>query len=162
MEEGFTCYLAVPLINKAKILGVLEIFERGHRPHDQDWVDFLNALAGQAAIAIDNFQLFDGLQRANTMLERRVAERTRDLYQANAELEHANRAKDEFLATMSHELRTPLNSVLGMSESLLEQRRGSLNEHQQKSLQIIEASGHHPSRRRDGPFPPRPTTTRGR
>ncbi|HET9913356.1 MAG TPA: PAS domain S-box protein [Anaerolineales bacterium] len=143
MEEGFTCYLAIPLINKAKTLGVLEIFERGHRPHDQDWVDFLNALAGQAAIAIDNFQLFDGLQRANTMLERRVAERTRDLYQANAELEHANRAKDEFLATMSHELRTPLNSILGLSESLLEQRRGSLNEHQQKSLQIIETSGHH-------------------
>jgi CheY-like chemotaxis protein len=44
---------------------------------------------------------------------------------------------------MSHELRTPLNSILGLSESLLEQRRGLLNERQQNSLQIIESSGHH-------------------
>jgi CheY-like chemotaxis protein len=44
---------------------------------------------------------------------------------------------------MSHELRTPLNSILGMSESLLEQRRGPLNDHQQKWLQVIESSGRH-------------------
>ena len=61
----------------------------------------------------------------------------------NAELEQANRAKDEFLATMSHELRTPLTSILGLSESLLEQRLGSLDEHQQKSLEIIVSSGSH-------------------
>ena len=83
------------------------------------------------------------LQSLNTELEQRVANRTQELVQTNIELEHANRAKDEFLATMSHELRTPLNSILGLSESLLEQRRGMLNEHQQRSLQTIESSGHH-------------------
>jgi CheY-like chemotaxis protein len=65
------------------------------------------------------------------------------LNRTNIELESANRAKDEFLANMSHELRTPLNSILGLSESLLEQRRGALNEHQEKSLQTIESSGRH-------------------
>jgi len=72
-----------------------------------------------------------------------VAERTAELNQTNLELKYANRAKDEFLATMSHELRTPLNSVLGLSETLLEQRRDPLSTRQQKSLQIIEASGRH-------------------
>jgi CheY-like chemotaxis protein/anti-sigma regulatory factor (Ser/Thr protein kinase) len=44
---------------------------------------------------------------------------------------------------MSHELRTPLNSILGLSETLLEQRRDPLTEYQQKSLEIISASGYH-------------------
>ncbi len=83
------------------------------------------------------------LRTLNSELEQRVAERTAEFYRMNVELEQANKAKDEFLANMSHELRTPLNSILGLSESLLEQRRGSLNEHQQTSLQIIESSGHH-------------------
>ncbi|HKI54479.1 MAG TPA: ATP-binding protein [Anaerolineales bacterium] len=83
------------------------------------------------------------LRGLNTQLENRVAERTLELNQTNAELEHANRAKDEFLAIMSHELRTPLNSILGLSESLLEQRSESLSERQQKFMQIIESNGHH-------------------
>jgi CheY-like chemotaxis protein/nitrogen-specific signal transduction histidine kinase len=78
----------------------------------------------------------DELRRFNTVLEQRVLQRTMELSQAN-------RAKDEFLANMSHELRTPLNTVLGLSESLLEQRRGPLNEKQIKSLELISASGQH-------------------
>ena len=142
-EEMFLSYYGLPLIVKEKVIGVLELFHRTIIERDQEWLDFLNTLAGQAAIAIDNAQLFDNLQRSNTELEQRVAKRTAELDHTNAELEHANRAKDAFLANMSHELRTPLNSILGLSESLLEQRRGSLNESQQKSLQIIEASGSH-------------------
>jgi PAS domain S-box-containing protein len=76
-------------------------------------------------------------------LEQRVLERIADLNRVNIELERAARAKDDFLAVMSHELRTPLSSILGLSEILLEQIRGPLNEYQQKSLHVIEASGQH-------------------
>jgi PAS domain S-box-containing protein len=141
--EQFVSYHGAPLIVKGKVLGVLEVFNRSFIERDQDWLDFFSTLARQAAIAIDNAQLFENLQRSNIELEHRVAERTAELNQANVELEHANRAKDEFLANMSHELRTPLNSILGLSESLLEQRRGQLNERQQNSLQMIESSGRH-------------------
>jgi len=37
---------------------------------------------------------------------------------ARSAAEHANRLKDEFLATVSHELRTPLNAILGWSQLL--------------------------------------------
>jgi putative nucleotidyltransferase with HDIG domain len=43
----------------------LEVFERKHRHHDQDWMEFLTTLAGQAAIAINNVSLFNDLQRSH-------------------------------------------------------------------------------------------------
>ena len=64
-DEGFTWYCAVPLISKGKTTGVFEVFEREHQSHDRDWMDFLNMLAGQTAIAVDNAMLFNSLQRSN-------------------------------------------------------------------------------------------------
>jgi PAS domain S-box-containing protein len=142
-DERFRSYLALPLVAKGDVKGVLEIFHRSHLEANSEWLDFLETLAGQAGIAIENAQLFEDLHRSNLDLERRVAERTAELNRTNAELERANRTKDEFLANMSHELRTPLTSILGLSESLLEQRHGSLTEYQERSLKIVESSGHH-------------------
>jgi PAS domain S-box-containing protein len=63
--EDFVSYYAVPLMAKGQIKGVLEIFHRVPHEHDAEWLDFLNTLAEQAAIAIDNVTLFDNLQRSN-------------------------------------------------------------------------------------------------
>jgi HD-GYP domain-containing protein (c-di-GMP phosphodiesterase class II) len=67
-EERFAGYYCVPLINKREIKGVLEIFQRTPLIPHQDWIDFLQTLAGQAAIAIESASLFDGLQRSNLEL----------------------------------------------------------------------------------------------
>lgn len=64
-SENFIAYYAVPLIAKGQVLGVLEIFNRSALSADEDWADFLNTLAGQAAIAIDNAVMFKDLQRSN-------------------------------------------------------------------------------------------------
>ncbi len=61
----------------------------------------------------------------------------------HAELARATRLKDEFLASMSHELRTPLNAVLGMSEALLDELCGVLDERQRKAVSTIAQSGQH-------------------
>jgi len=67
-NEGFVTYVGVPLIAKGKIIGVLEIYHRHPLNPDPEWMTFLETLAGQAAIAIDNIRLFEDLQSSNLQL----------------------------------------------------------------------------------------------
>ena len=67
-EEGFVTYFGVPLIAKGQIKGVLETFHRSPIEPDSEWRSFLETLAGQAAIAIDNSVLFEELQQTNMNL----------------------------------------------------------------------------------------------
>ncbi|HMB23114.1 MAG: HD domain-containing phosphohydrolase [Chloroflexota bacterium] len=64
-DEGFRSYYAVPLLTKGEVKGVLEIFNRSPLSPDREWVNFLETLGGQAAIAVENSMLFQGLQRSN-------------------------------------------------------------------------------------------------
>jgi len=83
------------------------------------------------------------LEEERASLAQRVNERTAKLSIANAELERANRLKDEFMASMSHELRTPINSILSISEVLSNDIFGKLNKEQLKALTDIDESGRH-------------------
>jgi putative nucleotidyltransferase with HDIG domain len=56
------------LIAKGQLKGVLEVFQRKPIDSDHEWLAFLGTMAEQAAIAIDNAQLFNNLQQTNTEL----------------------------------------------------------------------------------------------
>jgi signal transduction histidine kinase/BarA-like signal transduction histidine kinase len=62
------------------------------------------------------------LEEANSHLERKVGEKTKDLHEALVRAEDATKAKSLFLANMSHEIRTPLNAITGFSHLLLQQQ----------------------------------------
>ena len=62
----------------------------------------------------------------------------RNLEEARARLEDANRAKDVFLANMSHEIRTPLNGIIGLAAALSETLLPS-REHEM--VELIHQSG---------------------
>ncbi len=63
-HEGFIVYAVVPLMAKGKVQGVLEVLHRAPWNVDAEWQSYLEALAAQAAIAIDNAALFDELQQS--------------------------------------------------------------------------------------------------
>ncbi len=73
---------------------------------------------GQARISEQD--VFIGFVGASLdITERKLAEEQLEI--TRRELEHANKAKDQFMAALSHELRTPLTPVL-MSVQMLERR----------------------------------------
>lgn len=67
-REQFVGYYGVPLIVKGQVKGVLEVFHRSPLPPDTDREEFLENLATQAAIAIDNAELFEEIQRSHSEL----------------------------------------------------------------------------------------------
>jgi PAS domain S-box-containing protein len=84
-----------------------------------------------------------GRHRGFSLVIRDITERKRmedDLRRRAEDLEAANRAKEDFLATLSHELRTPLNAMLGWTRLL---RMGRLDEDaRNRALETIERNAH--------------------
>lgn len=77
------------------------------------------------------------LENVNEVLERQVAERTRELQKANEELSELDTVKVQFLNMLSHEIRTPLNGIKG-SVHLLKSRIE--NEELVQFLNILDQS----------------------
>jgi signal transduction histidine kinase len=83
------------------------------------------------------------LQRANSILEQRVQERTAELETARQIAEQANQVKSAFLASMSHELRTPLNAIINFTKFVARGVMGPVNERQISTLTNVITSGEH-------------------
>jgi PAS domain S-box-containing protein len=66
--EQFVTYIGIPLLAKGQVKGVMEIFQRAPLVLEPEGYAFLEMLAGQAAIAIDNSELFEHLQSSNAEL----------------------------------------------------------------------------------------------
>jgi PAS domain S-box-containing protein len=139
LQSGF----AFPIQLGNEIQGVATFFNHEMREPDETLLEMFTAIGRQIGQFIERQQAEAEIHQFNAELEQRVKNRTSDLLRVNTELEHASRAKDEFMANMSHELRTPLTGILGFAEALQLNTYGEMNEKQVKALQNIEASGHH-------------------
>jgi PAS domain S-box-containing protein len=128
-----TSYLAVPVISRSgDVLGGL-FFSHAEPDFFTERDEMVVAgMAAQAAVAMDNAQLYEAAKKARAEAERAATENERLYRQA----EDSSRLKEEFLATISHELRTPLSAILGWARML---RMGQLSEeNESKALDTIE------------------------
>jgi signal transduction histidine kinase len=93
----------VPLVVQKETIGCLMVGRRV--PFREEDVRLLTAIGEMAGAA---------LHRAGIMetLEARVAQRTSELEQANAQLQELDRLKTEFVSNVTHELRTPITNIL--------------------------------------------------
>jgi signal transduction histidine kinase len=120
------CLMVVPLALGARLTGVVAVYREGERefsPHD---FDLLSSFAAQAAVAIENAELYETVrQRADTL---------QATYDALAEMDHL---KDEMVQNISHELRTPLTFLKSYVDLLLDGELGPLLPEQQRSLGVV-------------------------
>jgi len=162
--EGFRFYYAAPLMAKGQLVGVMELFHRVLFDMSQDWVEFFDMLAGQAAIAIDNATLFDDLQRSNmdlhlsydTTLESWVnaldirlgegADHSRELVEWTIKLACAMRVPDNDIihirrGALLHDIGNMLlpDAVLLKDGELNTEERGLVNKHPLQAKELISS-----------------------
>ncbi len=70
LQTGFSSYLAVPMLAKGQLQGVIELYARERLEPGDEWLEFLETYADQGAIAIENSQLLRSLERSNVELQR--------------------------------------------------------------------------------------------
>ena len=68
-RHGFISYLGIPLMAKDDLLGILGFYTRKEREFTSEETEFLLTLAGQAAIAIYNAQLYEEIKTSKSELE---------------------------------------------------------------------------------------------
>ena len=148
-QAGVKSFAVLPLKNGDDVLGVLGLASTTPR-HFESQATFLETMAAQVSVGLQNALLHQRLKAHAADLERRVEQRTAMLREANEDLvkavEHAqsaDRAKSAFLSAMSHELRTPLNSVIGFTGALLGGLAGQLQPQQEEPLRIVQRNGRH-------------------
>lgn len=114
--HGLVSYIGIPLVAQGEPVGVIGFYTRQQLHFSNEQIEFLSTFAGQAAIAINNSQLY-GQTRKQAV-----------------ELQEANKAKAEFLSVMSHELRTPIAAVIGYTEMIRNKLLGRINQEQEQTL----------------------------
>ncbi|KKL65383.1 hypothetical protein LCGC14_2155530 [marine sediment metagenome] len=123
VDEKFRSYFAFPLVSHSRFLGVIEILNRTVLEPSDEWFDFLETFAAQAAIAIDKASLFSDLQESNIELVRAydttIAGWARALDYRDKETEGHSRRVTDMTGVLAEEM--------GISgEELLHIKRGAL------------------------------------
>ncbi|MHC5040222.1 MAG: PAS domain-containing sensor histidine kinase, partial [Planctomycetota bacterium] len=111
-ETALTSFIFSPLIADDAVLGILGLGSLSGREFKEQ-ATFFEAVTREIANGLRNARLYEEVQRHAEELEHRVAERTRELRDSNAELE-------AFAYSVSHDLRAPLRAMQGFSQALLE------------------------------------------
>ncbi|GAB4327068.1 MAG: hypothetical protein Kow0037_00350 [Calditrichia bacterium] len=128
-EAGLSSLAALPLEAGDNILGVIAF--GSIKPRDfEAQKGFLQTMANESAIGIQNVILMEQLRKHELELEKMVEERT-------AELQRVNRELEAFSYSVSHDLRAPLRAIDGFSRILQEDYGHRLDDEANRLIHTI-------------------------
>ena len=111
--------LAVPLVARDALVGMLAVFGRDDFAEADEWV--LSAYADQVAVALDGVRLEIAYRAAGEQAD----------------------ASSRALATISHDARTPLQAILMRAELLHDEVYGPVTDKQREALDKIRTAARH-------------------
>ncbi len=123
----------VPIRTLDPIGAIGNYWATSHVPTDHE-VSILQSLADITSVTLENINVYE-------TLERRVAERTIELEDANKKLETLNRELEAFAYSVSHDLRAPLRAILGYSLIIEEEDVDALSDTGRNALSIVRRNG---------------------
>lgn len=145
-QAGFRASSAFPLRAEGTVIGALVVYSEERGRFDDALVSLLQQVADDVSFALDVYGRARARDRAEAevrelaaTLERRVAERTRSLTDANRDLE-------SFSYTVSHDLRAPVRAINGFAQLLDEHAGGSLDDEGRRLVSSIVRSSRHMGR----------------
>lgn len=106
-------WLGLPLFYKNKVMGMVTLTRSKAWAFTRDDAIVTRAFSVQAAIALENAQLYKDVTSMNEIMERMVAQRVEELRNALRSLEKLDKNKSIFIQIAAHELRTPLTVIKG-------------------------------------------------
>jgi signal transduction histidine kinase len=129
---GMEIYL--PILARERVLGLLALGPQGSRePYGEREVTFLNTLAQQTGVALQNAYLYSRMKG----LYDKISRLNEDLRAAYTKLMKMDQAKTDFLSIASHELRTPLTVIQGYTD-ILEEMAGTQDLPSKQILEIAK------------------------
>ncbi|WP_303900842.1 sensor histidine kinase [Thiohalomonas denitrificans] len=120
-DEGARAYAIVPITYREELLGALHLAAPDAGVCNGESLDVAVEAANVLALAIEQVRLNEQVQRHAEEMEYRVQERTRELREAQNEIE-------AFTYSVSHDLRGHLWTVQGFADLLVEKYGDRLNE----------------------------------
>lgn len=112
-----------PIITHEEVIGAFIVSRREVTDALKAYTeDLINRLVSMIGIALNNALLYQ------------------DIQQANQELKHLDKLKDEFVSLVSHELRTPLTTVKGFLSVVMDETKDTMDEEHKQMLKMAYGS----------------------
>ncbi|HLZ53549.1 MAG TPA: ATP-binding protein, partial [Verrucomicrobiae bacterium] len=128
---GFASCVAVPLVTKDKVFGLLVLSRRQANGYSDAEQDFIRGLSAHVALAVQQAQLYQDLRTAYV-----------ELHQTQQTVMQQERLKalGQMASGIAHDINNALSPVVGFAE-LINQTESALSEDSKKYLEYIKTAG---------------------